>query len=30
MSYTEFQIDILQKYEEELNDILKLIDQEVN
>ena len=30
MSYTEFQIDILQKYEEELNYILKLIDQEVN
>lgn len=30
MSYIVFYIDILQKYEEELNDIIKLIDQEVN
>ena len=30
MNYLLFYIDILKKYEEELNDILKLIDQEVN
>lgn len=30
MNYIVFYIDILKKYEEELNDILKLIDQEVN
>jgi hypothetical protein len=30
MNFIVFYIDILKKYEEELNDILKLIDQEIN